>query len=676
MWLRLLILIVITGIGCSAPTSKPAPTISPAPPPAPWYVSYGFKSYEEVIQPKSVGTLVLALSDRSNKVRASAAEALGKIGPEAAEAVPALIRSLKSVDDLVRARAAEALGDIGAAAEEAVPLLVKGLEDENSYARVKSAEALGKIGREAAEAVPALIRSLADKEYLVRSRAIEALGRIEPDARRLVPALMEALRLGQSDISADVRTNAVEALANIGAEANGAVPVIVSCLGDIAPKVRSAAAHALEKIVPDKRERAVLLAGAMEDKEPRVRRTAVEALAKIGPEAEDTVSALIRALGDSDYEVRRKALEGIRKVEPPGETIAPAFLLLLDDPEPEMRKEAISGLQEMKYSGSDFLDALERIADRDPDESVKKLASEALLKVKFAKIASGKSIKPEPPKPSVPVGVAEQKAAVPRREVGQRWAVIIGISRYKDTRIPSLRYACSDARAFYNWLVSPSGGRYPPSRVKLLLDEEATGRNIKNALFNWLRNAIEEDVVTIYFAGHGSPDSPDAPDNLFFLPYDAQYDSIAVSGFPMWDIETALERFIRARKTIILADACHAAGVGETFDMARRAGRGIFVNPISEGFQKLSASSDGVCVLSASDRDQYSQESRKWGGGHGVFTYFLLQGLKGEADYNEDRSVSLGEIIPYVSEQVRRETRNAQSPIVAGKFDPSLCIGR
>ena len=56
-------------------------------------------------------------------------------------------------------------------------------------------------------------------------------------------------------------------------------------------------------------------------------------------------------------------------------------------------------------------------------------------------------------------------------------------------------------------------------------------------------------------------------------------------------------------------------------------------------------------------------------------THFLLQGLKGSADYNGDNSVTLGELIPYLSEHVRRETRNAQSPTVSGRFDPALSIG-
>jgi uncharacterized caspase-like protein len=160
------------------------------------------------------------------------------------------------------------------------------------------------------------------------------------------------------------------------------------------------------------------------------------------------------------------------------------------------------------------------------------------------------------------------------------------------------------------------------------------------------------------------------------LTYDAQYDNIATTGFPMWDIKTALRRFIKAKKVVVIADACHAGGVGKAFDVARRASRAIKINPISSGLQDLSTIGDGVAVMSASDDKQFSQESQKWGGGHGAFTYFLLNGLNGEADYNHDKQITLGELIPFVSEQVRRATKNAQCPTVAGKFDPALSIRR
>lgn len=291
-----------------------------------------------------------------------------------------------------------------------------------------------------------------------------------------------------------------------------------------------------------------------------------------------------------------------------------------------------------------------------------------------AKVALLRSLAPPPvaaaaPPPSPLPALPSSAGAT------QYWAVVIGVSDYADSRIASLRYANADARALHDWLISPAGGRYAPARVRLLLDRDATARNIRETLFSWLRQAIEEDVVLIYFAGHGSPDSPETPQNLYLLPHDAQYDNIAATGFPMWDIETALKRFIKAKRVVVIADACHSGGVGAGFDLARRA-MGDTANPVATGLLGLSGAGEGIAVISASDERQQSAEGTQFGGGHGVFTHFLLEGLKGRADYNGDGRITLGELIPYLSEQVRRATRNAQSPTIAGRFDPALAIAR
>jgi len=301
--------------------------------------------------------------------------------------------------------------------------------------------------------------------------------------------------------------------------------------------------------------------------------------------------------------------------------------------------------------------------EKQPIEKTDTSITKKIENAKISKLTSPPSSEIEPNEKEFAVGVA-------------RWAVVIGISNYKDTRIPSLRYSSRDAQAFYNWLVSPTGGQYAPSRVRLLKDKQATGNRIKQSLFEWLGQVLEEDIVIIFFAGHGSPQSPDKPGNLFLLPFDVEYGSVATTGFPMWDIETAFKRFIKSKKVVVIADACHSGGVGQSFDIGRRAGGGSDVVPISSSLQALSKVGDGICILSASDDNQYSQESQKWGGGHGVFTYYLLKGIEGDADYSKDNRVSLGEIIPYLSEQVRRATRNAQTPTVAGKFDPALTIGK
>ena len=251
---------------------------------------------------------------------------------------------------------------------------------------------------------------------------------------------------------------------------------------------------------------------------------------------------------------------------------------------------------------------------------------------------------------------------------GKKWAVVIGISDYKDNKIPSLRYSSNDASAFYSWLISPNGGRLPQSRVKLLLDRDATGRKIRDALYVWLRQADEKDVVIIYFAGHGSPESSDAPGNLFLLPNDTEYDNIAATALPVWNIKAAIERFIKAKKVIIIADACHSYGVGKSFDIPGRA-----INPISSGLRELAGIRDGMCVINGSDENQLSQEGAKWDG-HGVFTYFLLKGLKGEADYNKDKIIPIDDLNRYLFKKMSKATRGAQTPTVAGRFKPEFML--
>jgi len=689
IWLAVLVLLLSTFTACGTP---------------PWYKPYGFNSQKEVTTASSVPTLIKALGDNESEVRMNAAEALGRIGPEAKEAVPALIRALDDSDEEVRIAAAHAiakvlieaselvpiligtldnsnarvrktavemLGDIGSEAKEAAPYLMKALGDSDYGVRGSAAEALGKMGAGAKEAVPTLVKALGDDHPFVRVNAAEALGKIGTEAKGTIPALIKAL--GDSDYG--VRRVAIDMLQDMGPPAKEAVPELIKALGDAMYSVRWRAASALAAIGPCPNHLTPQLISLLNDADARVRIGAVQALESMGSEAEDAVPALIRAMGDQNDGVRKQAVEAIAKVGATAESVGPALTELLNDPDPDVRQEALSVLQQIKYTGDDFLETLEKIANKDPDYDMRKLASDTLRKTKFAILASGKSVEPKQPPAAAPP-VSQTQRPAPPVGLTQRWAVVVGISEYEDTHISILRYASADARSLYEWLTSPQGGRYAPSRVNLLLDRDATARNIRGALFQWLGQALEEDIVTIYFAGHGSPQSPDHPENLFLLPYDTQYDNIASTGFPMWDIETALKRFIKAKRVVVIADACHAAGVGQSFDVARRAGRGMKVNPISAGLQNLSRVGEGVCVISASDEKQLSQEGRQWGGGHGVFTYFLLQGLEGQADYNKDTKITLGELIPYLSERVRRSTRNAQSPIVAGKFDPALSIGR
>jgi hypothetical protein len=251
---------------------------------------------------------------------------------------------------------------------------------------------------------------------------------------------------------------------------------------------------------------------------------------------------------------------------------------------------------------------------------------------------------------------------------GKRWAVVVGVSQYHDSRINPLHYADADARAFYDFLRSDQAGLggFKDENVKLLLNDQANYRNVRSALFTFLKGATDDDVVVIYFAGHGAAD-PERPDHLYLLLNDSDMDDIAGSAFPMKDVSEAV-RNLYARNVVVITDACHSAGVGG--QMAGPRGAALRdandMNRINQAFlDQVQSSSGGSVIFTASGANQYSQEDARWGGGHGVFTHFLLDGLRGAADDDGDRIVTLGEMMEYTRDHVRRETRNAQIPTIS-----------
>ena len=245
--------------------------------------------------------------------------------------------------------------------------------------------------------------------------------------------------------------------------------------------------------------------------------------------------------------------------------------------------------------------------------------------------------------------------------IGQRWAVVVGISEYKDPRITPLNYADDDAVAMADFLRSPMGGSVPESNIRLLLNREATSEALRDALFVFLQQAAPEDLVTVYVASHGSPD-PARPGNLYVLTWDTDVEAMAATAFPMWDVKTALRRQISSERVVVIADACRSAGT--LVDDA---------NPIGGAFSELFDPSRRL-TLSAAGTNQVSFEDARWGGGHGVFTYHLLQGLRGKADANGDGVVTFREAAAYVAGKVPGETNGQQVPEWSGLGDVPLAV--
>jgi hypothetical protein len=245
------------------------------------------------------------------------------------------------------------------------------------------------------------------------------------------------------------------------------------------------------------------------------------------------------------------------------------------------------------------------------------------------------------------------------RVPAQRWAVIIGVSHYRDNQI-NLQFADRDAAAVRDFLEDPKGGSVPHSNVFYAVNEQATSANIRSALFDFLTKPGPDDLVIVYFAGHGTND-PKSPDNYYLLGYDADTQNLGATAVRMRELQDSFGNYLKAN-LITLVDACHGSGIGKGLPNMTN------VRWQHAGFGAHRA------IITASDVSEFSREDSQWGGGHGVFTYYVLEGLKGAADANHDRQVSVGELFDYVKKHVTDETRGAQNPQVLDRSERAFVI--
>ncbi len=230
------------------------------------------------------------------------------------------------------------------------------------------------------------------------------------------------------------------------------------------------------------------------------------------------------------------------------------------------------------------------------------------------------------------------------------WAVIIGAARY--SHMPPLRYTDDDAYQIYAFLKSPEGGALPDNQLRLLIDEEATRANILNAMRSVFLRADENDVIMFYFSGHGLKGA--------FLPVDFDgYNNRLNHG----EIREMLNAS-RAKHKIVLADACHSGSI-----LAMKTPLNIVLEKYYQAFEETRG---GTALLLSSKGEEYSLED----GGlrSGVFSHFLVRGLKGEADRDYNDIVTIQELFDYVYERVRGYTDKVQTPVLMGAFDQQMPV--
>jgi hypothetical protein len=272
-----------------------------------------------------------------------------------------------------------------------------------------------------------------------------------------------------------------------------------------------------------------------------------------------------------------------------------------------------------------------------------------------------------------PVPTAEPVlAAKPSRE---QWAVVIGVGAYKSTAIPQLRYSVADAELVHQVLVGQGG--FKKENVLLLTDKterKPTLRDLKWALGTFLaRSAKKDDLILIFFAGHGAPEiDPRGAESdglaKYLVPNDADPNDLYSTALPMDEFQTIFDR-IEADRVVVFLDACYSgAAGGRTFASQRtRAGR------VDEVFLDRLTRSKGRAIVTASRSSEVSLEVPELG--HGLFTHFLVQGLRGAADLDRDGIISLQELYQYLEQQVTQKSCSIggnQHPVMKGELEGQL----
>jgi len=273
--------------------------------------------------------------------------------------------------------------------------------------------------------------------------------------------------------------------------------------------------------------------------------------------------------------------------------------------------------------------------------------------------------KQPPPANSRDLKYEEDRPAAPAVTVPRGYALIVGVSKYQ--KLPAsaqLDFPERDADAMYSILINPEGGNFKAENVHRLTGAKATLANLKQELEVWLPSVAQaDDRVVIYFAGHGFVKDARA----YLAPYDLDPNNIPQTGYPMDTLGNVAGARIKAKWKVLLTDSCHSGAI--TPDPAAADAQNQQLN------KSLLDLSRSMFSLTASRDRERSFESAEWGGGHGIFTYYVVKGLEGEADENGDGIVTADELADYTRRNVREATKGQQNPTSdRGSFDPNMLL--
>ncbi len=251
------------------------------------------------------------------------------------------------------------------------------------------------------------------------------------------------------------------------------------------------------------------------------------------------------------------------------------------------------------------------------------------------------------------------------RPVTGKWALVIGISNFKDSSI-NLKFASKDATDFKNFLINTE--KFRSDHVKLLTDDQATRENIIGMLGEkWLAGHVKpDDLVVLYISSHGSSSTAEAGGANFLVAYDTNKNSLLATGIPMQWLTNIVSEQVKSDRVVMILDVCHSGSVLEGQKSLSRAA-GLDPRAMKIG--------RGQMVICSSLANQISWESKNYE--NSVFTRRLIEALQCEKDkttiFDAYRRLKV-----LVESEVLRDRGDLQTPVLDNKHwlgtDPALAI--
>ncbi len=231
---------------------------------------------------------------------------------------------------------------------------------------------------------------------------------------------------------------------------------------------------------------------------------------------------------------------------------------------------------------------------------------------------------------------------------------MVGVSKYRDPKIPRLGLSDNDAKAFGDFLKTQKA-IFKETRVTSLINEKATKSEVEKYLYYMLPKAGKEDTIILYFSGHGAFD-PIRPTEFLFLPYDAETEYLSTSGVKMSGLDFL--KGVSAERVLVVSDACYAGGFSEMKSKS--------MAPSVDLFLQEFRNSSGRVIITSSKDEQISWEIPQLK--NSVFTHYLLEGLRGKADKHHDGVITLNEAYEYAYSRTKDQTGGRQQPQIEGKM--------